>query len=315
MSQDTHTHTHTYTYTYTAIDIAKDSLQVCDGKTNTNIANDKGAIQRLCKALAKTPQPCVVCEATGGYERLLLSSLHAHNITVALVSPSRVRSFAKSEGVKAKTDPIDAKMLLKFAQQKTPRITPPPAPQTEQLTILMDRRSQRTADRTKEKNRLEKCTATMKPFIEDSIAFIDSEIKQLDAKITAIITSCPILKKQNETLQEIEGVGPITAWSILAYMPEIIHLERNSAVALAGVAPFNRDSGKTRKKRSIIGGRAKIRRALYMAAQTAATHNKHIKTYVEGLKKRGKNHKMAMVAAMRKLLIHMQNLLKNIKYA
>ncbi|MGB0356498.1 MAG: IS110 family transposase [Opitutales bacterium] len=302
-------------HTYTAIDIAKDSLQICDDKINTNISNNPASIRKLCEKLVKDSNACVVCEATGGYERLLMSSLHEKGIAVTLVAPSRVRAFAKSEGIKAKTDPIDAKMLLKFAQEKHPKITPPPAPQTEQLVMLMDRRNQRTTDRTKEKNRLEKCSPQMKTIIEESIAYIDSEIKKLDSQIRATVASCEKLKEQSKTLQSIKGVANITAWTILTYMPEITQLDRNSIVALAGVAPFNRDSGKSCKKRRILGGRAKIRRCLFMAAKTAAIHNEHIKTYVDGLMQRGKPYKVAIVAAMRKLLIHIQSLLKKLEYA
>ena len=296
---------------YVAIDIAKSSLAVfCDSFKGSFSYTEAGLGQLLGKINA-IEQPIVVCQASGGYERKLMDTLHANNIAVALVNPSRVRAFAKSEGIKAKTDPIDAKMLLQFAQSKDPRPTPPPSPQKQTLEALMDRRSQLTETLTREKNRLDKCAQSIRSSILKMITILEEEIDRIDEEIEQLIKEDTVMGQQSSTMQLISGVGKITAWSILAYLGEIIELSRNELVALAGVAPFNKDSGKYKGKRRIEGGRAKVRNCLYMAAQSAAVHNEHIKTYVDGLRARGKPYKCAIVAAIRKLLIYIQSLLKD----
>lgn len=296
---------------YIAIDIAKDSLAVASDSFNGSFSYTDSGLNKLLKKIAVLNSPLVVCEATGGYERKLMSLLFEQKIPVALVNPARVRAFAKSEGTKAKTDPIDAQMLLRFAQSKDLRPTPAPSQQQQSLQALMDRRSQLTESLAREKNRLQKSPPRVRKSIETMIAFIEKELKSLEEQIQKVIESDEAMNQQNLTMQSVSGIGETTAWSILAYLGEITSLGRNQLVALAGVAPYNKDSGKFKGKRRIEGGRAKVRKCLYMAAQSAAVHNPHIKAYVDGLRARGKPYKCAIVAAMRKLLIHLQSLLKN----
>ncbi len=245
------------------------------------------------------------------YERELMAVLFQNDIPVSLLNPARVRAFAHSEGLKAKTDPLDAKMLLRFALEKRPSPSLPPEPARQELAALLDRRSQLTEQIAREKNRLHKSPKNIRRSIEKMIRFIEKELKAIDARIRKLIASQQQMQQQCETMQQVSGVGETTAWTILAYLSEIDRLGRNQIVALAGVAPYNRDSGKTRGKRSIQAGRAKVRKCLYMAAQSAAVHNPVIKAYVDGLRKRGKPYKCAIVAAIRKLLIHLQSLIKN----
>jgi transposase len=296
---------------YIAIDIAKDSLAVASDSFNGSFPYTDSGLNKLLKKIAVLNSPLVVCEATGGYERKLMSLLFEKEIPVALVNPARVRAFAKSEGTKAKTDPIDAQMLLRFAESKDLRPTPAPSEQQQSLQALMDRRSQLTESLAREKNRLQKSPKSVRKSIEKMIAFIEKELKALEEEIQKVIESDEAMNQQNLTMQSVSGIGETTAWSILAYLGEITSLGRNQLVALAGVAPYNKDSGKFKGKRRIEGGRAKVRKCLYMAAQSAAVHNPHIKSYVDGLRARGKPYKCAIVAAMRKLLIHLQSLLKN----
>jgi len=300
-------------YNLIAIDIAKDSLQVYhDDKSESVTYNPKG-LAHLCRAIGKLKKPWVICEATGGYERPLMALLYAKGITVTLVNPARVRAFAKSEGIRAKTDPIDARVLLRFAQEKSLQPTPPPEPQNQELAALMDRRSHLTEQLAREKNRRQKGD----PFIGKSIArmiiVIEDELQILDQKIRELIDTNCELHANSQIFLSVQGIGEVTAWTLLAYLREIPHLGRNQLVALAGLAPFNRDSGKSSSKRSIQGGRAKVRKCLYMAAQSAALYNPVIRDYVARLRERGKPYKCAIVAAMRKLLIHLQSLLKNYK--
>lgn len=297
------------TKNYIAIDIAKDSLQVQAPNCTCALNYDKDALQEWITSITKGT--IIVFEATGGYERMLMQTLIDHHIPYARVSPDRVRAFAKSEGIKAKTDPIDAKMLLRFAEQKQLKPNNPPDPQRAKLVALLDRRSHLSSMHAQEKNRRQNSDAQIHELIDTSLDFIEGQIDQIDQQIRGLIGEHPVMQAQGKILQSITGIGEVTAWSIIAYLEGIVSMKRNQMIALAGLAPFNKDSGKSQKKRSIQGGRAKVRRVLYMAAATAAIHNPHIKEYVEGLRARGKPYKCAIVAAMRKLLIHAQSLLKN----
>jgi len=294
-----------------AIDIAKDTLQIHSPQLgDLSVGNDNAGLRQLLKHLQSLENPFVVCEATGGYERLLLNELHHRGVAVAVINPSRLRAFALSEGIKAKTDPIDARMILRFAQEKRLTPTPPPDPGTRELAALLDRRSHLTEQQAREKNRLQNSSKLIAASIKRMLRCIEKELASIDAQIEKLITADPGLSTKAKTLQSVKGVGKVTTWTILAYLSEMPHLSRNKLVALAGVAPYNRDSGKTSAKRSIFAGRGKVRKCLYMAAQTAAMHNPVIKPYVQGLIARGKPYKCAIVAAMRKLLIHLQSLLK-----
>ena len=255
----------------------------------------------------------VVFEASGGYERALRKALDHANIALCLVNPTRIRAFAISEGIKAKTDPIDAMVIRRFALEKNLQATKPIQIEHEQLATLLDRRSQLVDHLTKEKNRLDKSEELIIPFIKKMIYLLEDQINSVELAIRSLIKGKKVLWEKSNAIQEIQGVGEITTWSILGYMPEITMRSRNEAVALAGLAPFNRDSGSTQKPRRIFGGRSKIRTCLYMAAQMAARCNHVIKPYVEDLRERGKPYKSAIVAAMRKMLLHIRSILKKVE--
>lgn len=297
--------------TYIAIDISKDSLDVRSEVFTGKLEYTPKGLTQLRRSLRNTEHPLVVCEATGGYEKDLLHMLWKHQLGVALVNPRRIRAFANSEGIKAKTDALDAEMILKFAEDKELTPTPPPSGNRLALQELMDRRAQLTETLTREKNRLKKAPARTKRSIQKMIRFLERELRELERQIRDLVEKDESMRKQRDIMLQVQGVGETTVWSILAYLGEITSLTRNQVVALAGVAPYNRDSGKWKGKRRIEGGRAKVRTCLFMAAKSAAVHNPHIKAYVDGLRARGKSYKMAIVAAMRKLLIHLQSLLKN----
>jgi transposase len=302
-------------YNYIAIDIARESLAVYSEQYNGTVSYDRTGLKKILNLVSQTTAPLVVCEATGGYEKELLSLLRQHGIDLNLVNPARVRAFAKSEGLKAKTDPIDAQMLMRFAQSKQLQPTAAPSAQEEALQELMDRRSQLTESLAREKNRLQKSSKSIRKSIEKMIRFLDKEIADIEKQIKELVDSDQQMREQKDTMISVSGVGETTAWAILAYLHEITIAQRNQIVALAGIAPYNRDSGKFKGKRRIQGGRAKVRKCLYMATQSAANHNPHIKQYVAGLIARGKPYKWAIVAAMRKLLIHLQSLLKKSNFA
>ena len=298
---------------YIAVDIAKDSLQVQASDYACALNYDKKGLKKLLSILQKQPEGTIlVCEATGGYERMLLSFLTERELPYVLLNPGRVRDFSRSEGVKAKTDPIDARMLLRYAQQRQPEATKPPAPSRRELSVLMDRRSQLTEMLAREKTRLQKSEALVQSDIERMIEFMESELQAVEERIRHTVRSDEELSEHSKIMQSVSGVGPVTAWSICAYLSEITQVNRAEVAALAGLAPYNQDSGKKTGTRKIQGGRQKVRNPLYMAATSAATHNPHIKAYVDRLRfEKGKPYKWAMTAAMRKMLIHIQSLLKN----
>jgi len=297
---------------YIAIDIAKDTFWVQTDKTGFNIPNTLKGIAQMLSKTKSIPNRHFVCEASGGYERTLVDTLHFKEHKVTLVAAARVRDFARSEGMKAKTDPIDGRIILRFAKEKRPAPTPPPSTQQRLLMDLLDRREHLTEQLKREKTRLQKpgCAKVVITSTQRMIQITNRELEKIEVLIKKTIKSDPMFAKAFKTLTAIKGVGPVNAWSIIAYLPEITSTSRGEIAALAGLAPFNRDSGKKTGNRHIYGGRTKVRRCLYMAATTAAKHNEVIKVYVEGLLARGKSYKCAIVAAMRKLLLHAQSNLK-----
>ena len=298
-------------YDYLAIDVSKADLEIRTRQHHCNLSNNRTGFKQLVKLTSKQKHPLVVCESSGGYERNLMDYLHRSHIAVARVNPGRVRNYVRSEGIKAKTDPIDALMLLGFAEEKQLHPIAPPEPVREELAALLDRRSHLTEQAAREKNRIQNSSKFIKQSIQRMIKTVDKEIQRIEKRIRQLIQSDGQLTDEIQILQSVIGVGEVTAWTLLAYLSELGQLKRNQIVALAGIAPFNKDTGVFKGKRRIEGGRAKVRKCLYMAAKTAAQHNPVIKPYVEGLRARGKPYNCAMVAAMRKLLIHLHILIKN----
>ena len=299
--------------TLVAVDVSKSSLQVQTESRGWEVSNDLKGLGSLTRSISKEESPFVIFEATGGYERLLMRYLQERDIAVCRVNPRRVRAFAVSEGVKAKTDPIDAQVLLHFAKEKRLEPTVPATAEHEALKDFLDRRSHLSEFIAREKNRLQNSSERIHPSIRRVLKTLEQELKKIEQSICDLVEKNPVLKAQVAKLTAIKGVGKVTAWTVLGYLGEIDRIKRNEAVALAGLAPFNKDSGKFKGKRKIDGGRAKVRKTLYMATRTAATHNPVIKPYFDRLEARGKPYKCAMVAAMRKLLLHMRSELINLQ--
>lgn len=301
------------TYDYLAVDVAKDELHCRSQTQRLRASNEARGHGQIVAAARKLVAPCVVLEATGGYERRLLACLRAEGLPAIVVNPRRLRAFAISEGVHAKTDPIDAEMLRRIAEQKQLQPLATPAEGNIALAALMDRRAHLVDALAREKNRDQ--NGPEDPFIRksrrESLRWHERQIDKIEQEIRQRIAADPTLHTPCRALLAIKGVGEITAWSILAYLPEITQLKRNQAVALAGLAPYNRDSGKKQGLRCIHAGRAKVRKALYMAAVTAAQHNPIIKAFVTSLIQKGKPAKVAYTAAMRKLIIHIRATLIN----
>ena len=283
------------------VDVSKQFLDVSfpDGHVE-RCGNDQVGIEDLAGRLKAVD--LVVMEATGGYESAVATALLGAGLRVAVVNPRQVRDFARATGRLAKTDRIDAVLIAAFGRAVEPQIVPLPDDKAKELQGLLVRRAQLVAMRVQEKNRLELMHPGMRRGIKEHIAWLEAQIDKLDIDLTAGLRSSPAWRAKDELLQSLKGVGPITSGMLLVALPELGHLDRREIASLVGVAPFNRDSGKMRGRRAIYGGRGRIRTLLYMAATSAIRWNPVIRTFYEQLKERGKPHKVAMVACMRKML-------------
>lgn len=297
---------------YVGADVAKLSLQ-CDLPDKSHLlTNDSQGHARLLKLLRSHPNAHVICEATGGYEQPLVRALHAANIPVSIIEASRVRFFARAQGQRAKTDPIDAAVLTRYGQTFKPAATPVQAAHHQRLTDLCQRLRQLIHTRTAENNRAEHYTDPLcKRLARQFQKTLEKQIDQCERAITKLISENSELSGKAKRLVTIAGVGPVVAATMLAEMPELGSLSPQKAAALAGVAPYNQDSGAQSGLRHIRGGRHTVRCALYMAALSAVRHDRVLKAFYTSLREKGKKPLVALTACMRKLVILMNRLLKN----
>jgi transposase len=301
---------------YLGADIAKATIDLgCPQFTvPASIPNDPAGHRTLIQLLARRRAPVqVVCEATGPYHRAFVAALHQAGIPVSVVNPRLPRAFARARGQLAKTDAIDARVLADYGRTLQPAPTPKPDPQRVLLDDLVTRRAQLVEDRAREKVRLEQtaCTEAL-ASLRSHVRYLDGQIEKLLARIAALVAAHPLLRAQVACLVQVQGVGTLTASALLAALPELGTLSKNEITALAGLAPFNRDSGALRGTRSIQGGRGEVRHTLYMAALSATRCNPILKAVYQRLRSAGKAHKLALTAVMRKLLVHLNSLLKSL---
>lgn len=286
------------------IDVSKATLDVAvllSGEL-LQFANDAAGIEELGEKLNSAGVDLVVMEATGGYETALATALVSGGFRVAVVNPRQIRDFAKATGRLAKNDRIDAQVIASFGQAIEPEIVRLPDEEARKLEGLLVRRRQLIAMRVQEANRLGLAQSSMRKSIKSHIDWLQKEIDKLDVDLTAGLRSSPAWRVKDELLRSFKGVGPMTSSTLLIALPELGQLDRRAIAALVGIAPFNCDSGVMRGRRSIYGGRSQVRTMLYMAATTAVRSNPVIRAFYERLKARGKPHKVAMVACMRKML-------------
>jgi transposase len=290
---------------FVGIDVAKDTLDLARSDTGelVHLANDRRDIARLVEQL-KTPAPrCIVIESTGGLERDLLEALLDAGLPVALVNPGRVRHFAIGIGILAKTDPIDASVLMQFARLAEPRLAQKRSENQAELDALITCRRQLTAARTEQGNaRLTTRSKNAKASIDAVLATLDRQIERLDQQIRKLIDSDDDFKHLDRLLRSVPGVGPVLSATFLAELSELGDADRREIGSLVGVAPFNRDSGNFRGKRAVRGGRAQVRCVLYMATLAAIRFNPVLRRFAERLRQAGKAAKVILVASMRKLL-------------
>lgn len=290
------------------IDIAKLSFDAALGVSAQaqTFSNDDTGYEALIAALAEQPVELIVMEATGGYERDLACILQAAGFAVAVVNPRQARDFARAMGYLAKTDRIDAQVLAALAQvlarhpDRDKFVKPLPTAEQQALQALVARRRQLVTMLVAERNRLSVSHKAARASIEALIKAITLQLNTVEGELAAHINRHHAeLARQ---LASAKGIGPTTATTLIADVPELGTLSRREIAALVGLAPFNRDSGKMRGRRSIFGGRAEVRRTLYMAALTAIRFNPAIKRFYNRLVEAGKPKKVAIVACMRKLL-------------
>lgn len=289
---------------YIGIDVGKTWLDVAQwgDETNRRVSNDEEGITKVMGWAEVREAQLIAVEATGGYEQMLVQSMLLSGLPVAVVNPTRVRALAKATGKLAKTDVIDARLIAEYAFKIQPEALGPKEANEIRLKALVIRREQLVAMRTAEKNRLGTAQNSMQADIRDHIDWISVRIQELETHIQELVDCLPEWQTQLERLDGIPGVGFITAVTVLAEMPELGQLDRQKIAALAGLAPFNRDSGQKRGKRRIFGGRKGVRRVLYMACLSAKKYNPVIRAMFERLMKKGKLFKVAITACMRKML-------------
>lgn len=295
---------------YIGIDVAKKTLAVCGKGMKKEYTNTPMGHAWLIKALPENAH--IVMEATGGYERGISLALHAAEIPLSVLNPRHVRDFAKAMGQLAKSDNIDAKIITQFAQARKPAADDAPSQTQIELEEIMARRAQLVELRSMEVNRREHHRLKLlKVRAEKLIITIDLQIEELEAKARELIANEATLKSKRERMLQVEGIGEITAASVLAFIPELGTLTRGQAAALLGVAPFVCESGMERGKRHIWGGRANMRACFYMAAMTAMRDNRILREFYNRLRDAGKPGKVAIVAVMRKLICLLNHMLKN----
>lgn len=295
---------------YIGIDVAKAELVVATGDAELfRVPNTPAGHRDLVKRLRPLNPAGVVMESTGPYGREAAVVLTAAGYQVAIVQAGRVRSFAASLGIRAKTDPIDARVIARFAAATKPRCFTPPSPASARLRALNDRRDQLIDMRTQEENRLESVTDPLvAKELRANIKRLITAEKSYTKRMVTVIDHEPELQRMSAQLQQEAGVGIQTAVALMTHCPELGTLNRQQVAALAGLAPYTRASGTRDGKRTIVGGRKRLRTALYLAALTASKHSEWLRPIYEKLKAAGKCPKLALVACARKLLVRLNSL-------
>jgi transposase len=290
---------------FVGIDVSKDWLDVHirDPKTSFRSPSDLKGRTALLKQLPAPGTCLVVLEATGRYQRPLVAELVAAGHIVSVVNPRQIRDFAKALGILAKTDKLDAQVIAQFAETVRPRPVAESREHQAQLNELITRRRQLLEHKTAERNRLDPSLPKLvRQSVQRSINALTKDVEKHDRAIAELLKSDDEWQTRVQRLTSVPGVGPVTAATLVAELPELGQLNRQEIAFLVGVAPINRDSGKFRGQRRIWGGRASVRSVLYMAALTGLKSNPVLKDFAERLYARGKQGKVVLVACMRKLL-------------
>jgi len=298
---------------FIGIDVSKSCLDVASRPTGEvwQVTNDANGISALAQRLTGMSPSLVVLEATGGLEWELTAELAAAGLPVAVVNPRHVRDFARAAGTLAKTDALDAQVLAHFGQAMEPKPRLLPDPDAQDLQAMVGRRRQLVEMITAEKNRRRTVIARIRPQVEEHIRWLEKSLENLEQDLGGFIRSSPMWRTKERIIRSAPGVGPVLSATFLANLPELGTVSGGQIAALVGVAPFNRDSGTLRGKRTVWGGRRQVRAALYMAALVASRYNPVIKEFYQRLCAMGKPKKVALTACMRKLLVILNSMVKH----
>lgn len=300
------------TQIFVGVDVSKACLNVAvrpSGEILT-VRHDEAGLAGLVVRMQMWQPTAVVLEATGDLESAVVSALVAAGLPVHVVNPRQVRDFARATGQLAKTDALDAQLLAQFGEVLRPAPRPLPDEATQALSAVLTRRRQLIEMLTAEKNRLSHTRPSLRKRLEAHIEWLTRELRRVDVDLDTAIRHSPVWREQDDLLQSMPGVGPGLSRTMLAELPELGTLSSKQLAALVGIAPLNRDSGTLRGQRTIWGGRAVVRTALYMAALAATKWNPVIKAFYHQFLARGKAKKVALVACMHKLLIILNAMVK-----
>lgn len=289
---------------FAGVDVSKKRLDMAIRPTGEvlSVENDETGIAELVRALTGESVGLVVLEATGGLEASLASALALAGLAVAVVNPRQVRDFARATGKLAKTDAIDAAVIAHFAEAIRPEPRKLPAEDATLLSGIVARRRQLIEMLVMEQNRLTTTPLKLRKEVQEHVEYLKRRIKDSDNDLRKALKDTPVWREKDNLLQSVPGIGPVVSASLIANLPELGHLDRKQIAALVGVAPFNRDSGLFKGRRSCWGGREEVRTPLYMATMSAIRYNPDIKSFYNRLINAGKIKKVALVACMRKLL-------------
>jgi transposase len=290
---------------YVGIDVSKATLDVAIGDAEPfQVPNSREGIDQLLTRLKAHEVALIVLEATGGLEALAAAALASAGLPTAVINPRQARDFAKATGRLAKTDRIDATVLVAFGRGVRPEPRPLPDQVTRERDALLDRRRQLVGMRVMEQNRLSAGAPTeVHRDLEAHLEWLDRHIAAVDRELGDRIRSSPVWREKDELLRSIKGIGPVVSRALLAALPELGRLDRRRIAALVGLAPMADDSGQHRGARRIQGGRSSVRSALYMAALTARHHNPALRAFGDRLAAAGKRPKVVVAAVARKLLV------------
>ena len=295
--------------TVAGIDVGKANLDVSvSGGQVVRFDNTTAGITKLIEHLSDQDTALALCEPTGGYERPLTSRLHQTDIAVQVVHPGRVRAFAKACGYEAKTDPLDAQVLARYGEvfPEADAWEPETDPHRQELKDLLRRRRQFIDQRVQEKGRLDKgVSTTIAKSTMRHIAWLEKEIARLDQEYQAVLKANPTLAERASLYCSVPGVGPLTAATLVAHLPELGHWDSKALTSLVGLAPWSRDSGKKRGHRAIRGDRGLVRRTFYMCAWAVIRHDSEMRRFCDRLRERGKPGNVSVVAVMRKILLQL----------
>lgn len=294
------------------IDVSKARLDAYVHPTAELVAMDNRpeGHQELLGRLRELKPSLIVLEATGGYEAPITAVLASAGLPVVVVNPRQVRDFAKATGKLAKTDAIDAAIIAHFGEAVKPEVRPIADPAAKKLDALVARRRQLVDMLTAERHRTLQAEDAVKRSLYEHIEWLEKRLGKMDDELLATVRESPVWREKDDLLQSVPGVGKAVSVTLLAELPELGRLNRRQIAALAGVAPFNRDSGTLKGTRHIRGGRKKVRSALYMAALVAMRYNPVISAFYAKLRAAGKKGKVALTACMRKLLVILNTMLK-----